>query len=314
MTRTILILAANPRDTSRLRLDQEVREIDNGLQRAPNRREFILKQQWATRPKDVRRAMLNFKPSIVHFCGHGGEEGIAFEDETGQAKLVSAEALAGFFELFADKVECVVLNACYSEIQAEAIAQHIDYVIGMKKDIGDIAAIEFAVAFYDTLGAGESIEFAYQVARNAVQWADVPEHLTPILKPETHFAEQASKKVTLPTDLMLEINEPEGFNMLDSNRFSQFSKWLSNPLREGDNEGSFEYPIKGQVLSSIQGLMVEISIHTNRWWPQGKCLVRPDGTFSGTVFLDQRQEPMIFRFDILTIDGDLLKRFEVPVT
>jgi hypothetical protein len=119
MNKTILVLAANPKDTSRLRLDQEVREISSGLQRARKRDEFVLEQVWAARPMDVRRAMLDLKPSIVHFCGHGaGEKGVAFEDEAGDTKLVSAEALAGFFELFSDTVECVVLNACYSEIQA----------------------------------------------------------------------------------------------------------------------------------------------------------------------------------------------------
>jgi len=189
MTKTILILAANPKDTSRLRLDQEVREIDNGLQRARRRDEFILKQVWAVRRSDFRRAMLDSKPNIVHFCGHGlGEEGIAFEDENGQAKLISTEALSGFFELFADTVECVVLNACYSEVQAEAIAEHIPHVIGMNKAIGDTAAIEFAVAFYDALGAGESIEFAYKLAYNAIQWTGIPEHLTPILKSKANSA------------------------------------------------------------------------------------------------------------------------------
>ena len=183
MTKTILILAANPKDTPRLRLDQEVREIDNGLQRARRRDEFILEPKLAPRPADVRRAMLDLKPNIVHFCGHGaGEDGIAFEDELGKTKLVGAEALADFFELFSDSVECVVLNACYSEVQAEAIAQKVEYVVGMKKDIEDAAAIEFAVAFYDALGAGEDIEFAHKLACNAIQWAGLPEHLTPVLR------------------------------------------------------------------------------------------------------------------------------------
>ncbi len=188
MTKTILILAANPKNTSRLRLDQEVREIDNGLQRARRRDEFNLKQVWAVRRSDFRRAMLDLKPNIVHFCGHGsGEEGIAFEDENGLAKFMSAEALSGFFELFADTVECVVLNACYSEVQAKAIAEHIPYVIGMNKAIGDTAAIEFAVAFYDALGAGESIEFAYRLACNAIQLAGLPENLTPVLNSRKHL-------------------------------------------------------------------------------------------------------------------------------
>jgi len=183
MAKTILILAANPKDTPRLRLDQEVREIANGLQRAKGREEFALEQQWAARPADARRAMLDFRPNIVHFCGHGaGEDGVAFEDETGQTRLVSARALSGFFELFADQVECVLLNACYSEIQAEAIAEHINYVIGIRKGIEDAIAIEFAVAFYDALGARETIEFAYKLACNAIQWTGIPKHLMPVLK------------------------------------------------------------------------------------------------------------------------------------
>ena len=156
----ILILAANPTDTPPLRLDEEIREIDNGLQRAQRRDEFTLKQKWATRPEDMRRAMLDNKPNIVHFCGHGeGEAGIAFENKTGKTQLVGSKALAGLFKLFADTVECVLLNACYSETQAQSIAQYIDTVIGMHKAVGDDAALEFAVAFYDALGAGESIEF-----------------------------------------------------------------------------------------------------------------------------------------------------------
>ena len=51
----------------------------------------------------------------------------------------------------------------------------------MNKAIGDAAAIEFSVAFYDALGAGESIEFAYKLACNAIQISGSPEHLTPVL-------------------------------------------------------------------------------------------------------------------------------------
>ena len=65
---------------------------------------------------------------------------------------------------------------------AEAIAKHISFVIGMNKAIGDEAAIEFAVAFYDALGAGESFEFAHRFACNAIQLAGIPEQLTPVLK------------------------------------------------------------------------------------------------------------------------------------
>lgn len=183
MTKTILILAANPKDTLSLRLDQEVREITDGLERAKKRDEFNLVQKWAPRQQDVRRAMLDSKPNIVHFCGHGaGEEGIALEDESGKPKLVNAGVLSSFFKLFADKLECVVLNACWSEVQASAIARHIPCVIGMKGDIDDQAAIAFAVAFYDAVGANKSFEFAYELALNATLWAEARSAISPVLK------------------------------------------------------------------------------------------------------------------------------------
>lgn len=178
----ILVLAANPINTDKLRLDQEVREIMNGLARAKHRSNFDLLSVWAPRPIDVRRAVLDYSPTIVHFSGHGdGSRGIAFEDNVGNAQLVSAEALAGFFKLFSDKVKYVVLNACYSKTQAESIVEDIDYVIGMKKEIGDEAAIEFSIALYDALGAGKNIEFAFELACNSLLWSNIPENLTPVL-------------------------------------------------------------------------------------------------------------------------------------
>ena len=159
-----------------------MREIKEGLRRAREREQYEIDTAEAVRYRDIHRAILDYSPNIVHFSGHGaGEEGLVFEDETGQAKLVDAEALAGLFELFADQIECVVLNACYSEVQARAIAQHINYVIGMSQAIRDRAAIEFAVGFYDALGAGRPVEFAYRLGCSVISLAGIPENLTPQL-------------------------------------------------------------------------------------------------------------------------------------
>lgn len=182
MLRTILVLCANPEGSERLRLDQEVREIDEGLQRRSRlREEFDIQQRWAVRPHDVHRALLDCRPQIVHFSGHGaGSNGIVLEDAIGRPTPVSADALSGLFELFPE-IQCVLLSACYSEIQAEAIAQHVSYVVGMSDAIHDEAAISFAVAFYDAVGAGESYEFAFKIGRSAIQMAGVPEQLVPVL-------------------------------------------------------------------------------------------------------------------------------------
>ena len=86
------------------------------------------------------------------------------------------------FKLFNKSIECAVLNGCYSETQAEAISQHINYVIGISQGIGDKAAIDFSVGFYDALGAGRSYEEAYKFGCTAIDLESIPEHLTPVQK------------------------------------------------------------------------------------------------------------------------------------
>lgn len=225
MNKAILILAANPKDTSRLRIDQEVREIENGLQRGRKRDDFSLRLVLAARPLDVRRAMLDLEPNIVHFCGHGsGKDGIVLEDENGQAKLVRGKALAGLFELFADKVECVVLNACYSDLQAKAIAKHISNVIGMKKAIVDDAAILFTVAFYDAIVAGKSYEFAFKFASNAIQWADLPKDLKPILILRARAAPATEQPLLAAQDALANPKMHPGSNIEIFDIFETFDR------------------------------------------------------------------------------------------
>lgn len=167
---TILFLAANPHLD--LRLDEEVRAIREGLQRARERDGFQLHHRGATRPEDWRRAMLELQPTIVQFSGHGSQgAGILLQGRTDDTlQPASATALGGLFALFTGKVDCVILNACYSEPQARAIAAHVPYVVGMQDAIGDTAAREFATAFYDALGAGQDFEFAFRLGCNALDF------------------------------------------------------------------------------------------------------------------------------------------------
>src|SRR6202521_6080153 len=99
-----------------------MREVEEGLRRSNKRDQFDLVARPAVRVDDLRRSLLDHSPRIVHFSGHGaGAGGIVVENETGEAYEVPNEALAGLFQLCAGHIECVVLNACYSEVQASAI-------------------------------------------------------------------------------------------------------------------------------------------------------------------------------------------------
>ena len=220
----ILILASNPRND--LNLDREIRDLKEVIKKSGNSREFEIEDALAVRVGDLQDLLFSHRPQIVHFCGHGSDQqGLVFEgNEDGEQQCVGAEALSDLFRLFAENVGCVLLNACYSEKQANAIVNHIDYVIGMNQEIRDEAAIAFSKGFYRALGYECSIEQAYEFGKNAIQLeisgsskmrsvateeivrkakvagaieqTTIPEHLKPILKTKLTRTTSSSANVT----------------------------------------------------------------------------------------------------------------------
>ena len=180
-TQKILFLSAEPKEAGRLRLSEEVREIEEALRLSKNRANLILEEHWAVRPRDWTRALLEEKPYIVHFSGYGADvDGLAVENDNGQTQFLDNKALANFFRFF-PTMQCVVLNACYTEVQAAAISEFVPYVIGIPKALNDKAAREFAVGFYDALGAGKNLESAYQFGCNAISLYGIDESYSPVL-------------------------------------------------------------------------------------------------------------------------------------
>jgi hypothetical protein len=177
----VLFLAADPSNGTRLRLGQEVRDIREKLQLSQQREDFVLEPRESVRPGDITQAIHDIKPQIVHFSGHGSNTGeLYLENVTGKSQPIKPDAFANLFKLISDQVSCVILNG-YSEIQAQAISEHIRFVIGMSQAIGDKAAIAFAVGFYKALGAGRSFEEAYNWAKVEIELEGIQENSTPIL-------------------------------------------------------------------------------------------------------------------------------------
>ncbi|MBW4617450.1 MAG: AAA-like domain-containing protein [Desmonostoc vinosum HA7617-LM4] len=199
----ILILAAIPHG---LRLDREIREIEQAIRRATRRDLFEIRIRTAVRPQDIRRAIAEERPCIVHFCGHGSEDGsLLLEDDGGNNKPVPPEGLASLFKLHADYINCVLLNACYSAKPAHAISQHINYAIGMNQPIGDKAAIAFAQGFYDGLGYENSetqdvFQRAFSEGLVAIQMEDISQGKIPVLKDKLSYIENSISK----TDIYVE--------------------------------------------------------------------------------------------------------------
>lgn len=177
----VLFLGTNPITTLRLKLDEEVKKIQMNLKLAKERDNIELRQEWAVTVDTLIQAILDESPDIVHFSGHGQQEGIILQDEIGEPKTINAKALADLFKLFKDSVQCIVLNSCYSEVQAKAIKLHIPYVIGMKAGISDKASIAFSTGFYKAIGAGRDIPFAFELGITAIKLEGVSDDDIPVL-------------------------------------------------------------------------------------------------------------------------------------
>jgi hypothetical protein len=178
----ILIVSANPTGTTQLKLDEEVREIEMKIQASGFRDSLQLVSKWAVRPDDLLQYLNQYKPQIVHFSGHGSPtEEIVLLDAQRNTKPVSKGALVSLFRTLKDNIRVVLLNACFSRPQAEAITQEIDCAIGMQRAIGDAAAIIFAASFYRAIGWGRSVQDAFDQGTTALLLEGIPEEKTPVL-------------------------------------------------------------------------------------------------------------------------------------
>lgn len=182
MKTTVLFLAANPDGVSRLALDKECRAIREKIRASEYPNALELKTEWAVRPDDLLQYLNECRPHVVHFSGHGSvSEELILHDDNDLAKPVSLAALRALFTALKDNIRLVVLNACYSRPQAEAIAEVIDCAVGMNKAIGDQAAIVFAASFYRALGFGLSVKDAFDQGCVALLLESIPEQQTPKL-------------------------------------------------------------------------------------------------------------------------------------
>lgn len=183
----ILIVFANPRGTNALRLGEEDRTIQECIRRSKNRDNLTLTICHAATVDDVRRALLDAEYEIVHFSGHGTGTGLAFEDKTGQLFIPPQQALADLLADFSPPIKCLLLNACYSVSQGKFTSLGVPYTIAMEGPVSDDAAIRFAEAFYDSIGAGKDTEFSFRQGIHALRLLSHPDSVVPHLLKKGEF-------------------------------------------------------------------------------------------------------------------------------
>ena len=207
----VLLLAANPHGTDPLDLHREFREIDEEVRFGEFRDALELIMVPGTRLVDLLRKLNEVHPDIVHFSGHGNiDEEIVLESREGEPvtpdktssqdrdmrrlepghevrqaaspKPLSKSALVDILKACNQgNIRVIVLNACHTRPQAEALCEVIECVISMNRAISDVGAIKFAASFYGALAFGRSVEQAFNQGLARLKAEGISENETPEL-------------------------------------------------------------------------------------------------------------------------------------
>jgi GTPase SAR1 family protein len=174
--KVILFLASNPLATNNaaamLSMRAEHSHIAEKLSERETERIFDLKPRFGVSPENMIDAINYLEPVAVHFVGHGIEQDpdthsggglYFFSDDKQRAKLVDADILSKMFRRIKSnhpQLEIVLLNACYSEPQAQAISSHGIYTIGSNDELPSEAARLFAAGFYHSYALTKDVKRA----------------------------------------------------------------------------------------------------------------------------------------------------------
>jgi len=195
---TILILASNPSGTGILQVDLEHSRISTKIQESDNAASFRIRSKKAVTLSEFQEYLYDERPTIVHFSGHGeksnpelqdvihrglnlgGDNGqqvpqddtgiILYDESKRNPFFVGTDVVKSIFETIVNDenvpINVVLFNSCYSEAQAQALAQVVPYVIGTSWAVRDDAAIAFATGFYSRIARGLNIRSACKFGMN----------------------------------------------------------------------------------------------------------------------------------------------------
>jgi hypothetical protein len=139
----VLMLGASPEGD--LRIGREQDRIRKAVEAALHRDQIEFDLRTAATPHDLLDGIAKFRPHVVHFSGHSGDQIIGFEenvDEHHDGVVVTADAFASACAATDTPPTLVVFNSCESAATADAIVQRFaPLAIGMSGTIDDVDAI-----------------------------------------------------------------------------------------------------------------------------------------------------------------------------
>ncbi|HUR31984.1 MAG TPA: hypothetical protein VMZ69_11175 [Saprospiraceae bacterium] len=149
-----------------LNLINEAKNIQSIRARAKEKAKFTFTKVLNLNILKLMDILLKENPSILHYSGHSQLAGIYLFGQDNLPKMASTEDLVELFDSVKDKlkIECFILNSCFSGSQANALKNYTKYIVGTTQKIANLDAVLFSEIFYEGIFNGLDYRDAFKLA------------------------------------------------------------------------------------------------------------------------------------------------------
>ena len=150
--KVILVLAASPENLGDPKENPEINIIRHALQTADRHQDYRIEISAGVTVSKIIQELVTYKPFIIHYIGHSGAKGLYIEQGNNhQVKLLTNDELDTIFKSLSGSAQCVILNSCNSDTQAQVIHRYVTTVIGSNEVVFGDSARKYAGGFYSAL-------------------------------------------------------------------------------------------------------------------------------------------------------------------
>lgn len=166
----ILFLGADVDQHNAIHVDKDCESIKDVLSGSEV---FHVIEKFSVRKNEIIPLIVRYQPSIVHFDGHGTEDGsLAVCSETREFDKITPEELKGVFNTVKAYVLLSYFDACHTAPQAMSAVLSVKAAIGMLGLWPVESARIFSKQFYLSLENELSVKDAFELAKEQLGMED----------------------------------------------------------------------------------------------------------------------------------------------
>ncbi len=264
----VLVVTCSPPKHDRIDAMFDFKKVNQRIE--TSRYHELLKLKLLPEPTaaELQDLLADFNPHVLHLAAHGSPDGIYLRStDRNRGRLLEKKLLVRLFAA-SDSLRIVVLNSCETEAVGAALLGTVDFVISMRVEISDKAAIAFASSFYNGLALNKSVKTAAAMGRDRIEIDTLSrrEVNTPVLSlrnepdGDTPFLELVTRALDVPRSTAISLSPPPRMWPVDGYRYGVLEVGEGRELAEDDilnNPVAFENEgnrLVARVLNSRLGL------------------------------------------------------------